>query len=51
MSEALPHGGCSTRSSTLYIREFAVAIYRENLPQEMPWEFAVAICRMLFLYL
>ena len=39
--EALPHRGCSTRSSVLRIWEFALEICRGNLLQE----FAVAICR------
>ena len=44
--EALPHRGYSTPSSALHIREFAVAICRENLPPE----FTVAICRQFFVF-
>ena len=58
--EALPHRGCSTRSSVLHIWEFALEICRGNLPQEfavgiccrnLPWLFAASICRGFFAYI
>ena len=45
--EALPHRGYSTQSFASHVREFAVAICRENMPQE----FAEAICCGFFVFI